>query len=202
MIKVKIIGAGISIKYRDLSKNLQNGLQSALNEWADNVATDAKSLVSNNSSDEGNLVNSIRPKYAKLSGGMGKVSVVANTSYAAYIEFGTRKFASSYVPTLPQNWQDIASKAKGKSNSGDFYDFVLAIAMWVKRKGITARYSVKTRKKLKSTKADEERELNAAWKIAWSIFKNGIRPRPFLYPSVNKNYPKLMQDIKDVLKLK
>jgi len=200
MMKIKIDGANaMAFKFKNLSKEVRNGIQVAMNDWADNVAADAKQLVASNSSDEGNLANSIKPQYARKTGGKGTVSVVASTSYAAYIEFGTRKYAAAYVPSLPDEWQDIASRAKGKSGQGDFYDFVLAIAMWVKRKGIAARYSVKTRKRLKSTKADEKRELEAAWSIAWSILKNGIKPRPFLYPSVNKNTPKLIEDIRFIL---
>lgn len=201
MIKVTITNAdNISVRFKKLSKELKDGIQMELNAWADNVATEAKKNVAQNSSDEGNLLRSIAPRYARMTQGKGTASVVASASYAAYIEFGTRKFAAAYVPSLPDYWQDIASKAKGKSGEGDFYDFVLAIAMWVKRKGIAARYSVKTQKRLKSTKADEKRELEAAWAIAYKILKNGIRPRPFLYPAVNKYTPQVLDNIKQILK--
>jgi hypothetical protein len=48
---------------------------------------------------------------------------------------------------------------------------------WCKRKGI-----------------DEK----AAYPIARKIIINGIKQRPFLYPSVIKNTPILIQDIKDI----
>ena len=35
--------------------------------------------------------------------------------------------------------------------------------------------------------------------IAKKIMINGIRPRPFLYPSIRKNLPQLVADLKDIV---
>jgi len=196
MINLKASGIeALLAKFNKLANEAQNDVQSELNAFADDVVRDAKNLVKNNSSDEGNLLRNINPEY-----GSGSVTITANTKYAAYIEFGTRKFAAEYVSSLPPDWQAFASTFKGKSNSGDYYDFLNAILDWVSRKGITARYSVKTKKKLKNNKGDDERLLAAATAIAFSILKNGIKPRPFLYPSINKNLPILIGNIKDIFK--
>jgi hypothetical protein len=196
MISLKSSGIdAILAKFNTLANEAQNDVQLQLNAFADDVARDAKQLVKANSSDEGNLLRNINPEF-----GSGFVSITANTKYAAYIEFGTRKFAAEYVSSLPSDWQAYASTFKGKSNSGDYYDFLNAILDWVGRKGITARYSVKTKKRLKNNKGDDERLLAAATAIAFSILRNGIRPKPFMYPSVNRNLPLLIQNIKDVFK--
>jgi hypothetical protein len=195
MFKITDEGLNTTLKkFEKLSQETQVKVQSALNDWADRTSTDAKGLVSSQSSDEGALMRSISPIY-----GNGSAGVVATAKYAAYIEFGTRKFAADYVATLPSDWQAYAAKFKGKGG-GDYYDFLNSILDWVKRKGITARYSIKTRKRLKSSAADNERLLEAATAIAFAILKNGIRPKPFLYPSVNKNLPLLVKDIKNIFK--
>lgn len=174
MLKLEAKGIEAIIKKFDqLSKETQADVQSALNDWADRTAADAKSLVSANSSDEGALLRSISPVY-----GQGSAAVVSTSKYAAYIEFGTRKFAASYVSSLPQDWATYAATFQGKSPmSGTFADMVKSIMGWCRRKGI-----------------DEK----AAYPIARKIIINGIKQRPFLYPSVNKNLPQLIKDIKDI----
>jgi HK97 gp10 family phage protein len=176
MIKIEVKGFdAILKKFDNLSKESQANVQSALNDWADRTAADAKALVSTNSSDEGALLRSISPVY-----GQGNAAVVSTSKYAAYIEFGTRKFAAAYVSSLPQDWATYASTFQGKATmGGSFKDLILAIMGWCKRKGI-----------------DEK----AAYPIARKIIINGIKQRPFLYPSVNKNIPLLIEDLKDIFK--
>lgn len=46
--------------------------------------------------------------------------VGSNVPYAAYIEFGTGKYAKEYVPTLPDEWQEVARrKIKNKLGKTD-----------------------------------------------------------------------------------
>ena len=166
----KIIG-----KFEDLSKNVQNDVQLALNSYILDVERDAKTLVSNNSSDEGLLLRSINTEF-----GDGTVSIKATAKYAAYIEFGTRKWAAQYVSSLPQDWQAYAATFKGPSSgAGKFDEFLRSIMAWCKRKGI-----------------DEA----AAYPIAKKIMINGIKARPYLYPSIRKNIPQLIADLKDIVK--
>ena len=193
-LQVKGIDALIR-KMDKLASNVQKDVQAELNAWADATSTNAKSLVSANSSDEGALLRSISPLY-----GDGTASVVASAKYAAYIEFGTRKYAAAYVSTLPADWQTYAASFKGKAG-GDYFEFLNAILDWVKRKGITARYSVKTKKRLRNSKADDDRLVDAAQAIALSILRNGIKPKPFMYPSVNKTLPTLKKKLRAIFKL-
>jgi len=174
MITVKAEGIeAVMAKFKSYSVEAQADIQAAINDWADRTARDAKQLVSANSSNEGMLLNSIHPDY-----GTGSASVVASAKYAAYIEFGTRKYAANYVGSLPGDWASYANTFKGRTG-GSFKDMLLNIMQWCKSKGI---------------------DRKAAYPIAISILRNGIRPRPFLYPSVNKNLPLLMQDIKAIFK--
>jgi len=195
-MQLEVKGLDTLIKKMDkLAADVQKEVQAELNAWADDTATNAKSLVSANSSDEGALLRSISPLY-----GNGTASVVASAKYAAYIEFGTRKYAAAYVATLPADWQAYAATFKGKAG-GDYFEFLNAILDWVQRKGITARYSVKTRKRLRNSKADDERLVDAAQAIALSILRNGIPAKPFLYPSVNKTLPTLKKKLRAIFKL-
>ena len=174
MIKVEVKGLDAVIdKFKNYNAVIQGDIQAALNDWADRTATNAKQLVSSNSSDEGNLLRSISPVY-----GNGGASVVATARYAAYIEFGTRKFAANYVSGLPDDWASYAGTFKG-GGGGSFADFVKSLMAWCRHKGM-----------------DEV----LAYPIAKKIMIEGIRPRPFLYPAAMKNLPILVNDIKDIFK--
>ena len=64
MIKVEVKGLDAVIdKFKNYNAVIQGDIQAALNDWADRTATNAKQLVSSNSSDEGNLLRSIAPVY-------------------------------------------------------------------------------------------------------------------------------------------
>lgn len=172
-LQVKGIDALIR-KMDKLAADVQKDVQAELNDWADTTAQNAKSLVSANSSDEGMLLRSINPNY-----GNGSASVTASAKYAAYIEFGTRKYAAGYVSSLPADWQTYAATFKGKTG-GTFNEFLLSIMGWISRKGI---------------------DKKAAYPIARKIMIDGIRPKPFLYPSVQKTLPILKQNLRAIFKL-
>jgi hypothetical protein len=179
MIKIQVNGLdGLQKKFSNYPKEKKVEINAALNDWANRTVYDAKALVSANSSDTGFLGNSISPEY-----GDGYSAVVASSKYAAYVEFGTRKFASQYVPSLPSDWQAYASTFKGSSD-GSITEFFNAILEWVQRKGIGTN--------------DPE---NSAQLIVFKILRDGVKARPFIYPSVNKNLPILLEDIKKALKL-
>ncbi len=174
MFKIEVTGVDATLKKFDtLAKKTKQDVQAALNDFGDRTVENAKMLVSANSSDEGALLRSITTTY-----GDGNVSVQASARYAAYIEFGTRKFAAAYVSSLPADWASYAATFKG-SAGGTFKEMVLSIMAWCKRKGIDDK---------------------AAYPIARSIMINGIRPKPFIYPSFNAEFPLLIQDIKAIFK--
>ena len=199
MMKIEVKGFEAVIKKFDtLAKESQEKVQIALNTWADKTAQDAKSLVSEKRiTDEGALLRSINPLY-----GNGSAGVVANSKYAAYMEFGTRKFAASYIGSLPPEWSAYAAQFQGPSSmGGTFKQFVESIMAWMKRKGIKGgTYSVKTRRRKGSKQQKENEDKSVAYAIAKKIMRDGIKQRPFLYPSVLKNLPQLEKDLKEIFK--
>ena len=167
---------GSVIKIEGLSKTLarlnikkfEPQIQTSFNKFGIRVEMDAKQLVP---VDEGRLKGSIFQEPGRLA-----VTVGASANYAAFQEFGTRKFAAIYIATLPKDWQSFARQYKGGSN-GTFHDFVMSLMGWCKRHGISEK---------------------AAYPIALKILKNGLMPREFLYPAFNKNKEQLLKDLKDI----
>lgn len=194
-IAIKIKGLDeVIAKFDKIAQETADEVNGELDAFGQAVVKDAKGLVSANSSDEGGLLRSIDSSVGSLN-----VTITARQNYAAYIEFGTRKFAASYVSSLPADWQTFAATFKGRGE-GDFYDFLFSILDWVKRKGLVNRYSVKTRKRIALAKKDDPNLERVAWLIAMKILRNGIRPRPFLYPSIKKNIPVLEKYIETIFK--
>ena len=190
--KVEIKGLDASLKnIEKIAKQTEKNLNAELKAFGLDVVRDANGSVA---SDEGLLRNSISSKSSDL-----EVSIVANTDYAAYVEFGTRKFASEYVSTLPSDWQEYASKFRG-AGGGSFDEFLYRLVLWVKRKGIAGTYSVKTKRRTGKRKNFDAEDLQAAYLIARKILRDGIQAKPFLYPAFRDNLPKLKERLKNVIK--
>lgn len=161
----------LQAKIKALPKELQEEVVGEIQAWGNDVNAEQLGLISQQKiQDLGALQQNTKAK--PLPDG---VELVSNVYYAPYIEFGTRSKVK-----VPAELNDYASQFKGKKR-GDYYDFLNAILDWVKRKGITATYSVKSRRRT-NTKADKERLLNVAQAIADSILRNGIAPRPYFFP--------------------
>lgn len=174
MIKFEIKGLPALVrKYKTKQKSLMNDVQAELNDWADDVALNAKMQLSKGTSNTGRLANSITVEYMPM-----KSSVKASADYASYVEFGTRKFAAEYVSSLPNVWVEIASKSKG-GKGGSFAQMVASIRQWLKDRGL-----------------DEK----LAYPVAKKILINGVRPQPYLYPAVNKATPELDKNLKNIFK--
>ena len=175
-MQLEVKGIDTLIKKMDkLAANVQKDVQAELNAWADDTATNAKSLVSANSSDEGALLRSISPLY-----GNGTASVVASAKYAAYVEFGTRKYAAAYVSSLPADWQAYAATFKG-STGGTFKQFVDSLIGWANRTG--------------------KMDPKYAYVTALKILREGVKARPYIYPSVQKTLPVLRKNLRAIFKL-
>jgi len=178
-------------------KRLEQACIKALGKTAENIVNDAKeNLRKEKAINNGQLLNSIfaQPVTQEL-----KVVIEASAFYASFIEFGTRKFAAEQVGKLPREWQDIASKTKGKTR-GTYDDMIDNLAQWVKDKGLAGRYSTKTKKRLGNelSKAIEDRQV--AYQIAKWILIRGIRARPYLYPAVTKNINNFRKELDKVFK--
>ncbi|CAB4143977.1 Bacteriophage HK97-gp10, putative tail-component [uncultured Caudovirales phage] len=175
-MELQVKGLDALIRKMDkLAAAAKTEVQAELNDWADTTAQNAKSLVSANSSDEGMLLRSINPNY-----GNGYASVTASAIYAAYVEFGTRKYAAAYVSSLPADWQAYAATFKG-STGGTFREFVKSLMAWGSRTG--------------------KMDPKYAYVTALKILREGVKARPFLYPSVQKTLPVLKKNLRAIFKL-
>lgn len=204
----EIKGIDVAIKKLNNAANtLIQDAQDLLNEFVSNVASAAKRLAPG---DEGHLRGAIAPIY--VTGKNLEASVVAAVVYAAFMEFGTRKFAAVYVATLPADWQTYAATFRGQTGGGTFDEFLLAIMQWVKRKGIVAQPTQFEQSdefsfgKLKPDRAPkkvskQDAQDHLAYMIALKIMREGVQPHPFLYPAVIQYIPELTANFKKLLDL-
>lgn len=146
---------------------------------ADLIVADAKA---NAPADLGTIRQNIG-KDVKTDGDKTYAVVFSAAPESPFMEFGT-----GGKVIIPTEMADLAATFKGKKG-GDFKAFVLALVGWIKRKGLTNTYSVKTRRV--SKKGTPEQNERLAYIIATKILRFGLKPRPFLYPAYVKNKVKL-----------
>lgn len=120
--------------------------------------------------------------------------IQASSEYAPFMEFGTK---GKYRP-IPGT-EEIAAQFKGKS-TGSFKDMIRMITEWVRRKGITGRFSVKTRRRVGSKAVQQSENLSAAWPIALSILRNGVTPHPFFFKQQEVVWPDMVKRVGSKLK--
>lgn len=176
-------------KINNSSIDVQKSADNIISAAAVDMVTMAKKLAPVN---DGALRNSITwKKLAILS-----YEVSANIFYAPYVEFGTKTYVS-----VPQEFTDIANKARQQKSKGDFNDLLLAIAKWIKNKGIgVVTKTSKTGKVTKSKKGTEKSQLGLAWVIAYNIVKKGIRPNPYFYPAYKYATSKMIKELTNKFK--
>ena len=175
-----------------LTKKAEQDVIDELNNFGEGTVEDAVRNLSRpypqGATDNGKLKNSI--SYIPATSGNYSVEVVVNATYAAFVEFGTRKFAASYVASLPTDWQQFAATFKG-SGGGTFTEFIKRLVEWVKRKGFAADVTKGGNKS--NSKSSLHKQEQAAYAIALHILLVGSRPHPFLYPAVLKNRQLLIE---------
>lgn len=194
-VGIKIEGLQKTLARFDIKK-FEPKVQAEFNKFGLRVELVAKQ---NAPVDEGHLKGAIFQDPGRLS-----VTVGCSVNYAAYLEFGTRKFAAEYVSTLPADWREVAARAKG-GRGGTFEEMVLRITEWVRRKGlgtgfagrigVTGTYSIKSRRRTGSKNIQAQQNRQAAYAIALKILRDGVPAQPYLYPAVNTNIPLLIKDL-------
>jgi HK97 gp10 family phage protein len=190
MITIKLQGFDKTIKdVQKLATDANKNAKTALVSFGKNVETQAKRDAPG---DEGKLKASINSVFDNKT---FTVKITVATDYAAYQEFGTRKFAAAYVGTLPQEWRTYAATFKGKTG-GSMDEFIQSIMAWVKRKGIGADTTKSGN--VSSSVSSLDKQQQAAYWIAINILQNGIKPKKFLYEAVKDNLPKLQSDFNKI----
>ena len=185
--KLELKGLPNVIKQFDPARITKNA-ELALDNFGLQVVKEAKILAP---VDEGALVKSISYVQKGL-----EVEITVGVPYAAYIEFGTRRYAAQQVAGLPAEWKTFAAQFKGKGSSGSFDEFVQNIMAWVLRKGIGG-LKTKSGNTSKSTSSYDAMQ-QAAYAIALNIIQNGIHAHPYLYPAVRDNTQKLKEDLSNL----
>ncbi len=173
MIKLAVIGVdSLSNRLAGVSRELKEEVQAEVRGAAMEYVALAKRDCVSSGGNTGTLARSISYKketpYSYL--------VSANTFYAPYVEFGTKRKFKPYPGT-----EEFAAQYKGLPKRGDWIDMLMSIYKWVQRKGIGATYSVKTRKKVRQTK---DQKLQIAFAITMSILRNGVEAKPFFYKQI------------------
>jgi HK97 gp10 family phage protein len=175
--------------FGNMAKTMGDAIDVVLDKGADVIVTQAKRRAP---VDMGLLRNEIGANKNYLS-----KSITVNAFYAAFIEFGTGRYAAQYVAGLPADWNSYAATFRAKGASpGTLDEFLLNMIEWVKRKGIHGTTASGRSKKGKKADADA---YNIAYVIVISILRNGIHPHPFLYPAFAKSQPEIQKQITEVL---
>jgi hypothetical protein len=179
------------IKLENLTQKLKNDIINETNASALKIQSEAKK---NAPANFGTLRGSI---HLKESGGIDKKVFIVGSdlSYAPYLEFGT----GGKVDT--QGYNDFANTFRGKTG-GTFDEMIKALVMWVKRKGLVGTYSIKTQKRTGSRKVQSKENDSAAYAIALSILRKGIRPEPYLIPAYETEVSLLKDRIKNIVNAK
>lgn len=171
--------------FKNIPVKLIEAINDELETGAVHIVTTAKKLAP---MDIGHLASSISSYKVKDL----EYQVSVNAFYAPYVEFGTGKYAASYVAGLPSDWQTYAAKFRGKNSSAGGADkFFENILRWVKAKGIRFESAAT----FKSGKRQGQNKLLTFEQTAYFIFHyillNGIRPQPFLYPAFINHQPEI-----------
>lgn len=191
MFKVSISGLpGLQKQFtsavESIKEDLSKEFQAMGQDWVAGAVKDAPV-------DQGALKGAISFKQSEThtagSSSIG-IEIVAQKFYAPFMEFGTK---GKYTP-IPGT-EAIAAQFKGYKG-GDFQTMLRMIEMWVARKGITGTYSVKTRRRTGGKANIVAQNKSAAWAIALSILKNGIRPHPFFFKQKETVWPAMIKRVK------
>lgn len=164
-------------------------VQAAGQDWVAGAVRDAPV-------DQGALKGSISAKNSEThtaGSSLISVEIVAQKFYAPFVEFGTK---GKYQP-IPGTEQ-IAAQFKGYKG-GDFMELLRMIVRWVRRKGITGAYSVKTQRRTGNKINQFAEDYSAAWPIALSILKKGINPHPYFFKQGDTVWPQMVQRMQKAL---
>lgn len=191
---VRIKGVGQLQKHfltasENVKKVCEQEVQAAGQDWVAGAVRDAPV-------DQGALKSSISAKGSDThtaASSLIAVEIVAQKFYAPFMEFGTK---GKYTP-IPGT-EEIAAQFKGYKG-GDFQDLLRMIVRWVRRKGITGTYSVKTQRRKGSKISQFAEDYKAAWPVALSILKNGIRPHPFFFKQGDVVWPQMIKRMQAAL---
>lgn len=154
----------------------------------------AKQIVRNAKNDAPTDMGDLKGGISSFKVDSLQYEIVSNAFYSPYIEWGTGKKVS-----IPADQAEFAAQFKGKSGGGNVDDFFANILDWVRRKGLSGTYSVKTKKRTGKVSSRDSEDFDVAWLIFMSILKNGVTPHPFFFHNFLKEKPELIKRIKAIV---
>lgn len=188
-VTVKIEGLkGLKAKLNKRTAEIKSMVGMELQESANTMANGA---VADAPVDQGLLKAQISVKKVDQL----NYEVVSPNFYSPYLEFGTKTYVQ-----VPAGLEEVASKFRGKSPHGGSVDeLFLAIIDWVKRKGLSGRYSVKTKRRQGSKNEQLSEDYDIAFPIVRAILKKGIKPQPFFFKQLAGEKEALLKRVKEIL---
>lgn len=134
-----------------------------------------------------------------------QTEIVAQSNYAAFVEFGTKSNAD-----IPVGLETYAAQFRGPSGISDV-DPLVALTAWVRRKGLAAtystkRYDIRSRQGVRTSRnnAEAQRERSIAFLIWRKIKRFGIKAQPFFFRDksgqsrLEKAKDRLIQRLKNI----
>lgn len=178
---------------------LEQRMEKVLDKHALAISTKAKQRAP---VDEGILRNSLGISVS--TGNKLSRVITVNTPYAAFMEFGTGKYAAEYIASLPDDWQAYAAQFRGQKG-GTFDEMIRNLTDWVHRHSqfgegaVTGTFSVKSHRRTGNKKTRQDEDRQAAYFIALKILKNGVKAQPFIFPAYKAQLPLLLADAQKIL---
>lgn len=181
------------INIKKLPEHLEANAKALVENTSKQIVIDAvNNMRSNGSTNYGTAMQSIQalPK----NGGLGQ-EIFVGVEYAPIIEWGSKGRVQ-----VPAELSTYASQFKG-TPTGTWEQFLASILDWVKKKGITGVYSVKTRKRLTGAKyGNDAEDERVAFLIARSIYLHGVTAKPFFFPAWFKNTEDFEKNLNKILR--
>ena len=174
-------------KFAEFDNIAKEDIKTVLSSSANIIVNNAKRKAPAN---YGKLKQSIGNEAKKE--GLEQVVYVGET-YGVFVEFGTKTYVK-----VPIGFESIAMKFKGYK-SGDLDEFLENIRAWAKKKGIGSSYSIKSKNRV-NNKYSRNNEDAAAFMIAMTILRKGIKPQPFIIPAFIKERDKIPKKMDKMLK--
>lgn len=175
-------------KFSELGRGGDRIAKAILNATADEIVVLAKQSAPTD-------LGKIRQGIIKEQISDFQVAVKATAPESAYQEFGTGGKVS-----VPEEMSEVASYFIGGGGNGDssMADFILALTDWVRRHGLTNTYNISTKKVF--SRGGNTADTQLAWAIAKKILREGLQPRPYLYPAYVAGSSKLMTRLETAFK--
>lgn len=174
MIKVNVIGLDkFQSQMKRASDKVKTEVAAEMQGAAMEFVAGAKKDLAAQGGDRGTLLRSI--SYKPLTPLTYEIS--ANVFYAPFIEFGTKAKFNPYPGT-----EEFAAEYKGAKGTGAL-KLIDAIKGWVKRKGIATGKEID----------------RVAFLIARSIYRYGIKPKPFFFKQITPVRENLYRRLNNIL---